>query len=91
MDQQCKNCGEKERCREIFEKLGSSKAPPVLLKVIQAFLLPLILFIVALAVAEKVLTERLNSSLGRNLLALVAGVIVVCLYLAVLKLWRSKH
>ena len=91
MDQQCKNCGQKESCREAFEKLGSSKAPPVLLMVVQAFLLPLVLFIVVLAVAEKLLMERFASQLGRNIISLAAAVVVVCLYLAVLKLWRSKH
>jgi hypothetical protein len=89
MDQQCKNCGQKENCRQVFEKLGSSKAPSVLPKVIQAFLLPPVLFIVALAAAEKLLAERLANPLGRNLLALAAGTIVVCLYLAVLKLMEK--
>ena len=91
MNQQCKNCGQKESCQEIFEKLGSSKSPSVLLKAVQAFLLPLVLFIAALAVAEKLLGERLASQLGRNIISLAAAAIVVCLYLAVLKLWRSKH
>ncbi len=91
VDQQCKNCGQKESCQQIFEKLSGSKAPPILLKVVQAFLLPLILFIVVLAAMEKALAERISSSLGRNLLALVTGVMVVCLYLAVLRLWRSNH
>jgi hypothetical protein len=91
MDEQCKNCRQKESCQEVFKELGSSKGPPVLLKVIQAFLLPLILFIVALAAMEKLLAESVNSALGRNLLALAAGAVVVCLYLAVLRLWRSKH
>lgn len=91
MEQQCKKCSQKESCREVFERLGGSKASPMLLKAVQAFLLPLILFIVALAVAEEVLAERLSSSLGRSLLAIVTGVIVVCLYLAVLRLWRGKH
>ena len=91
MDQQCKNCGQKESCREAFEKLGGSKAPPVLLKAIQAFLLPLVLFIVALAVAERLLAEKLTSELGRDIISLAAAVAVVCLYLVVLKLWRSKN
>jgi len=90
VDQQCKNCGQKDSCQEVFKELGNSKGPSILLKAVQAFLLPLILFIIALAVAEKVLAERINSSLGRNLFALAAAVMVVFLYLVILKLWRSK-
>jgi hypothetical protein len=91
MDQQCKNCGQKESCREAFEKLGSSKTSLVLLKAVQAFLLPLVFFIAALAAAEKLLGERPASQFGRNVISLAAATVVVCLYLAVLKLWRSKH
>lgn len=91
MNRHCNNCSQKESCREIFEKLGSSKAPPVLLKTVQAFLLPLILFIVVLAVADKVLAGKIASSLGKNLLALAAAAAIVFLYLLILKLWRIKH
>jgi hypothetical protein len=91
MDQQCRSCDQKENCKQAFEKLGSSKTPPVLLMVIQAFLLPLIFFIAALAAAEKLLSGRLASQLGRNIISLAAAVVVVCLYLAVLKLWRRKN
>jgi hypothetical protein len=91
MDQQCKNCDQKERCREVFEKLGNSKAPPVLMKVIQAFLLPLVLFIAALAVMGKILAERPANSFGRDITALAAAAFVVFLYLMILKLWRRKN
>ena len=91
MDQQCNNCGQKNSCQEVYRKLGSSKSPPVTLKVVQAFLLPLVLFIIALAGAEKLLAERLASPLGRNILALAAAVVVICLYLLILKLWRIRH
>ena len=91
MDQQCKDCGQKDSCREAFKELGNLKGPSVLLKVVQAFLLPLIFFIISLAVAENVLAERVASSLGKNFLALAAAVAVVFLYLMVLKFWRSKN
>ncbi|MGB8226326.1 MAG: hypothetical protein WCE45_05605 [Sedimentisphaerales bacterium] len=91
MDKQCKDCGQKDSCREVFKELGNLKGPSVLLKVVQAFLLPLIFFIIALAVAEKVLAERIASSLGKNLLALAAAVAVVFLYLMILKFWRSRN
>jgi hypothetical protein len=91
VNRQCDNCSQKNSCQEAFKKLGDSEAPPVLLKVVQAFLLPLIIFIITLAVMEQVLLVRLNSPLGRNLIALAAAVIMVGLYIVVLKLWRTKH
>ena len=91
MDRRCNNCDQKERCQEVFKELGNLKGPSVLPKVVQAFLLPLIFFIISLAVAENVLAERVASSLGKNLLALAAAAAVVFLYLMVLKFWRSKN
>lgn len=91
MDQQCDSCGQKDHCQEVYRKLGSSKSPPVTLKIIQAFLLPLVLFIIVLAVAEKLLAERIANPLGKNVLALAAAAVVISLYLLILKLWRIKH
>ncbi len=89
MDQQCKDCSQKDRCSQVFKEFGGSKGPSVLLKVVQAFLLPLVLFIIVLAGAEKLLAERINSLLGRSLLALAAAAAIVFLYLMVLKFRRS--
>lgn len=91
VNRQCDNCGQKNSCKAAYEKLGDSESPPVLLKTVQAFLLPLVIFIITLAVAERVLLGRLNSPLGRNLIALAAAVIMVGLYIVILKLWRTKH
>ncbi|MBN1788530.1 MAG: hypothetical protein JW806_09090 [Sedimentisphaerales bacterium] len=91
MDQQCDSCGQKDSCQEVYQRLGNSKSPPVTLKVIQAFLLPLVLFIITLAVAERLLAERQVGPLGKNLLALAAAAAVISLYLLILKLWRVGH
>jgi superfamily II RNA helicase len=92
MDQQeCQNCGQRQSCKETYKQLGQSKEPNVLSKVIQAFLLPLILFIFSLAAAERLLTEKLKSEAGKNFATLTAAVLVVFLYLAILKIWRRKN
>ncbi|MDD5133862.1 MAG: hypothetical protein PHP01_00445 [Phycisphaerae bacterium] len=91
MDRQCDNCGQKNSCQAIYEKLGKSKSPSILLKVITAILLPLIFFIVTIAATEKIFSERITNSSGRNMLALVTAVAVVGLYLLILKLWSAKH
>jgi uncharacterized membrane protein (DUF485 family) len=91
MDRQCDNCGQKNSCQAIYEKLGKSRSPSILLKVITAMLLPLFFFIVTIAATEKILSERIAGSSGRNILALAAAVVVVSLYLSILKLWRIKH
>jgi len=56
----CQDCIQKHDCQRIYEQLGDSPGPSVTLKVIFAFLLPLIVFIVSLAVFERVLARAIN-------------------------------
>ena len=88
--QQCQNCGQKHDCQQIYSRLGKSKAQKVLSKVIQAFLLPLILFTVSIAVTEKLLTDKLKSRGLINIIALASAVLVIFLYLMILKFWSRK-
>jgi len=53
----CQDCIQKHDCKRIYEQLGDSQGPSVALKAILAFLLPLMVFIVSLAVFER---ERLR-------------------------------
>jgi hypothetical protein len=63
MDEQkfCKQCSHINDCQRIYQQLGQSKGPSVVLKVITAFLLPLLVFIGCLAVFEQIFD---NTPLG---------------------------
>ncbi len=89
--QHCQTCGQRHNCQEIYRQMSNSKAPNVLSKVIQAFVVPLIIFIIALAVSEKFLAEKLQSEAGKTFAALAISVSVILLYLVILKLWRRKN
>ena len=54
-------CGSCFGCVEIYKLLGRSKGPPVALKVIIAFLAPLVIFIAAAVIAEKIFGDRISS------------------------------
>jgi hypothetical protein len=56
----CDICGKKTNCSVIYQKLGSSKGPSVAAKVIIAFGLPIVVFIVFLAIFEKALAEKIS-------------------------------
>ena len=51
-DKFCSNCAQSQNCSAIYEHLGKSSGPSVACKVLVAFLLPIGVFIVALAVFE---------------------------------------
>ncbi|MFC1793607.1 hypothetical protein ACFL3Q_08485 [Planctomycetota bacterium] len=56
----CQDCIQKHDCRSVYEQLGNSSGASVALKAILAFLLPLIVFIVSLAVSERVLAGAIS-------------------------------
>lgn len=58
----CKECDQRHNCRKVYEQLGKTKGPSIVFKVILAFLVPLVVFIAALAifgiVLDKVITRK---------------------------------
>lgn len=88
---QCQNCGQRHTCREVYRQMSDPKAPNVLWKVIQAFVVPLVIFILVLAVSEKLLAKKLQSEESRTLAAFAVSVSAILLYLVILKFWRRKN
>ncbi len=50
----CQDCHYKHDCRQIYRQLGHASGPSIVRKVIVAFLLPLVVFIISLAVFNEV-------------------------------------
>ena len=51
----CQSCGRRHSCRDVYQKLGNAGGFSVALEVIFAFLVPILVFIVSLAVFERML------------------------------------
>ncbi len=56
----CQDCIQKNDCRSVYEQLGNASGASIVHKAILAFLLPLIVFIVSLAVSERVLARAIK-------------------------------
>jgi len=52
----CEDCKQKHDCEKIYQQLGDIQGPSVVIKVVVAFLLPLVVFIVTLAIFDKMLS-----------------------------------
>jgi len=72
----CQDCIQKHDCKRIYEQLGGSPGPSVALKVILAFLLPLMVFIVSLAVFERVLAGAIDTERMQTILSFVLALLV---------------
>ena len=96
MDQQnlCQGCIQQNRCQEAYERLGRLQGPSVLRKVLIAFLMPMVVFIVALAVLEHVLPMFGIRSGLKSLISVLGSLTVVVLSIFAVRivpiLFKSK-
>jgi ABC-type sugar transport system permease subunit len=88
----CSGCGQKETCREAYEKLGKAQGPSVVWKVIAAFLVPIAVFILSLAGADLLLRNRLEGKLlsAVDFLAAVGVTVIVVVVLWLIRRRRDK-
>ena len=86
---QCGECAQKHDCKSIYEHLGKAQGPSIAMRVVSAFLVPLMLFIVSLAAWFETTSKLLENETLRALLGILATVAVVGLYLLILTIARS--
>jgi hypothetical protein len=79
----CKECVQKHDCRGVYEQLGNAPGSSVVFKVILAFLLPLIVFIVSLAVSERVFDGAFSDKKLQIFLSLLPALLVtfICIFI----------
>ena len=81
----CSGCGQKNDCKETYEKLGKVKGPSVAIRAIIAFLVPIAVFIMALAGFERLFEKAVESKDGRVALSALAA---LCITLACVMILR---
>jgi hypothetical protein len=89
----CDKCGQKISCREAFRRLGNVPGRSIVRNVLAAFVLPLVVFIGALVLAQQFLAVRIESDNLRTAFAVVLalGAAVACVAVArVVGKWLGK-
>jgi len=87
----CQDCIQKHDCKRVYEQLGDSPGESVTLKVIIAFLLPLIVFIVTLAVSERVIFRAINIEGVRIALSFLLALITTSVYVLITRVFDKQH
>jgi len=92
MDQQdlCRQCNQRDDCEKVYEQLGKSDGPPVVRKVFVAFLMPLIVFTVSLAIFEKTFSAWLNNGQFQSVLSFVSAFLLTFACMLITKLITVK-
>ncbi|MGD2094170.1 MAG: hypothetical protein PVH77_04090 [Phycisphaerales bacterium] len=66
--------------------MGENGGPSVVVKVVFAFLLPIVVFIASLAVFEGILAQAVNSERIRTVLCLLIALIVTIVFVFIIKM-----
>ena len=72
----CDKCGQKMSCQQVFGRLGNIQGKSIVRSILAAFVLPLVVFIAALAVAQRLLEKYIDSTGLRAAVALLAAIAV---------------
>ncbi len=89
-EKNCQGCRYGHTCEEFYRRLGHSKAGPVTLKIVLAFLLPLIVFTVSLAVFERIFSRALEAEWLVMILSLLVAVSVTLVFALIVKKMCNK-
>lgn len=85
----CQNCHQKHECQEVYRRMGCSEHPPVLYKTIIAFLMPMLVFIVSLAIFDKILSSENYVHFSHRLhtaISFFGALIVTVVFMVIFKL-----
>jgi len=78
-DSVCRTCRHQQSCQEIYRRLGDSRGPSVTVKVVTGFLVPLVVFVAALAALESLLSAAVGP---RGLVSLLSLLVAIGLTMA---------
>jgi hypothetical protein len=71
----CSGCAQSHDCKDVYEQLGKSQGPNVARTAITAFLLPIAVFIAALALSDHIFKQTVT---GKNLRFIVGFALAGC-------------
>jgi len=87
----CQGCSHKHNCQETYQKLANFKGFSVVLKVIVAFLLPIMVFIASLAAFERILAEAIYNRQLQTILSFLLALPVTFAVILFIKVINGKR
>jgi hypothetical protein len=81
----CQGCPQKDNCRQAYQKLGETQGPSVTVKSIIAFLVPLVIFICALGISDKIFQKIFATKQLQTAASLGLALAVTLIYILIIK------
>ena len=89
--QLCEDCGHKSNCQEVYRQLGGWEGASVVFKVLAAFLLPILIFITALAVFGRIFEQIIISKDIQTVLSFFIALFITVCFAAMFKSYNKRR
>jgi len=80
----CQDCNQRQDCQKIYQQLAGAKVSSVVPQVTIAFLLPLLVFISALAASGQILGQAIAEKELHTALSLLVALVVTSIFILVI-------
>lgn len=82
----CQGCHQKHNCQEVYEHLSKMEGHSIVLKVVVAFLLPILVFISSVAMFEGLFSKIIQSEKLQTIAGLLLALVVSTAFVLIAKL-----
>ncbi|MBW8001644.1 MAG: SoxR reducing system RseC family protein [Planctomycetes bacterium] len=86
----CQKCKQNKDCKTIYEQMGKQNTPPVAIKVVFAFLVPILVFIGSLALFQALLENTVQAEKLKTAIIFLAALMLTFIYLIAAKFVNEK-
>lgn len=86
----CQQCNQRHDCGKVYEQLGKIEGPSIIREVALAFLLPLIVFTVSLAIFEEMLAAVLPDGKSQSALSFAGALLLTFICILLTRLISRK-
>ena len=86
----CQHCNQRHDCGKVYEQFGKIEGPSIVGKVVLAFLLPLLVFTVSLAIFEEMVSAILSDGQSQSALSFALALLLTFICILLTKLISRK-
>jgi hypothetical protein len=86
----CSGCPQHHDCKSMYQALGNAEGSFVAIRAIAAFLVPLLIFALGLAVFEKILDGRITGDNARTVVGAILSLLVCSIYVIAFRLISNR-
>lgn len=90
MDEHCDSCGQKDRCQEVYEKLGHREGPNIAFKAVTAFVVPVAVFVAAALSTQNLLKNKIENASLMVLIQLATGLAAAGLVVFIIRRFSCR-